>query len=122
MTRLLIFYSTVYSTTDIIGTTTRTVTSYTTTATVTTTSAVFELKRRNEVELAARDAVTEVLKPIYKEVEARQATAGTSTNFNASAISAGLVSACSCLYIAPGTDYITATASTQVCSLEMRGL
>jgi hypothetical protein len=112
----------VYSTTVITGTTTRTVTSYTTTATVTTTSVVFELRRRHEVELAARAAVTDMLQPIYKEVQARQATAGTSTNFNASAISAELVSACSCLYITPGTDYITATASTQVYSLEIRRL
>jgi len=66
------------------------------------------------VELAARAAVTQVLKPVYEDVQARQAAAGTSTNFNASAISAGLVSACSCLYITPGTNYITATASTSV--------
>jgi hypothetical protein len=104
----------------IIGTTTRTVTSYTTTATVTTTSAIFELKRRNEGELAARAAVTDVLQPVYKEIQARQAAAGTSTNFDASAISKGLVSACSCLYITPGTDYITATASTQVSPPELQ--
>lgn len=112
--------STVYSTTVVVGTTTRTVTSYTTTATVTTTSAVFELKRRYEREIAARAAVTDVLQPVYKEIEARQAAAGTSTNFDASAVSAALVSACSCLYIAPGTNYITATASTQVirCNVE----
>ena len=106
--------STVYSTTVIVGTTTETVTSYTTTATVTTTSAVYDLKRRNEVEVAARAAVTAVLEPIYQNLQARQAAAGTSTNFDASAVSSGLVSACSCLYIAPGTNYITATASTAV--------
>ena len=122
MTLLLIFCSTVYWTTEITGTTARTVTSYTTTATVTTTSAVVELKRRDEAELAARAAVTDVLKPIYEKVHARQVAGGTSTNFDASAISAGLVSACSCMYITPGTDYITATASTQVCPLEMRRL
>jgi hypothetical protein len=102
----------------IIGSTTRTVTSYTTTATVTTTSAVFELKRRNKVEIAARAAVTDILKPVYKEIQARQAAAGTRTNFDASAISAALVSACSCMYITPGTNYITATASTRVSQSE----
>jgi hypothetical protein len=118
VTPLLIFCSIVYSTTTIVGTDTSTVTSYTTTATVTTTSAVFELRRRNEVDLAARAAVTDVLKPVYMEIQARQATAGTSTNFDASAISEGLVSACSCLYIAPGTNYITATAGTTVSLVE----
>lgn len=113
----LIYCSIVYSTTMITGTTARTITSYTTTATVTTTTAVFELERRNEVDLAARSAVTDALEPVYNGVHARQATAGTKTNFDASAISAGLVSACSCLYISPATDYITATASTQVCQL-----
>ena len=111
---LLMFYSVVYSLTEIFSTTTETVTSYTTTATVTTTSAFIDLKRRNEVEVAARAAVTDLLEPVYKDVQARQAAAGTSTNFDATAISEGLVSACSCLYISPGTNYITATASTSV--------
>jgi len=112
---------TAYSTTIIIASTTDTITEVAATQTVSTTTIEYDLQqmraKRDDVELGARTAVTaSAIQPAIEkaQLEARQASSTYLDASELSSISSAIVSACSCLDLPTGTDYVTATAPITV--------